>query len=89
MPAAHWLRLSMVRGVGPMLGRNLVQAVGGIDGLWAADEKSLTEIEGVGSQLLTALRQSVPDSAQATQRPPAVHESPGRLAQSADEGILS
>jgi DNA processing protein len=56
----------MVRGVGPMLGRKLVQAAGNIDGLWAADAKDLMEIEGVGSQLLTALRQSVPDAAQAT-----------------------
>lgn len=66
MSAAHWLRLAMVRGVGPMLGRKLVQAVGGIDKLWASGTQELAEIEGVGSQLLKALRQSVPDAARAT-----------------------
>jgi DNA processing protein len=64
--AAHWLRLAMVRGVGPLLGRKLVQAVGSIDGLWASSARELAEIEGVGPQLLDTLRQSAPDSAEAT-----------------------
>jgi len=62
--AHHWLRLAKVHGVGPILGRKLVQATGNIDSLWSADAKDLAQIEGVGSQLLHALRQSAPDSAQ-------------------------
>jgi DNA processing protein len=64
--AAQWLRLALVRGVGPLLGRKLVQAAGGIDDLWASSTRELAEIEGVGPQLLNALSQSAPDSAQAT-----------------------
>ena len=60
--AAHWLRLAMVRGVGPLLGRKLVQAVGSIDALWVSSARELAEIEGVGPQLLDTLRQSAPDS---------------------------
>jgi DNA processing protein len=56
----------MVRGVGPMQGRKLVQAAGTIDNLWTGDEGALAEIEGVGPQLLNALSQSDPDSAEAT-----------------------
>lgn len=63
---AHWLRLAMVRGVGPMLGHKLVQAAGNIDELWTSGARELSEIEGVGPQLLNALRQSAPDSAEAT-----------------------
>lgn len=66
MSAAHWLRLAMVRGIGPILGRKLVQAAGNIENLWSTEANDLVEIEGVGSQLLQALRQSVPDSAQTT-----------------------
>ncbi len=62
---AHWLRLAMVRGIGPMLGRKLVQAVGDIDCLWASSRRELAEIDGVGPQLLNALSQSASDSAEA------------------------
>jgi len=62
----HWLRLAAVRGVGPMLGRKLVQAAGGIDALWMAGAGSLSKVAGVGPQLLHALRQSEPDVAGAT-----------------------
>jgi DNA processing protein len=56
----------MVRGVGPMQGRKLVRAAGTIDNLWAGDTGELAEIEGVGPQLLNALSQSAPDSAETT-----------------------
>jgi len=59
----HWLRLSMVHGVGPMLGRRLLAATGGMDALWAATAGELKSIDGMGSQLLAALAASHPDPA--------------------------
>jgi DNA processing protein len=49
-----------------MLGRKLVQAAGTIDNLWTGDAGELAGIEGVGPQLLNALSQSAPDSAEKT-----------------------
>ncbi|MFQ5518444.1 MAG: DNA-processing protein DprA [Mariprofundus sp.] len=60
--AKHWLRLSMLRGVGPLLGRKLVAAAGGIAGLWAMNQETLQEIEGVGPQLLVAFQQREADA---------------------------
>lgn len=55
--AKHWLRLSMLRGVGPVQGRRLVQAIGDIRSLWSAAPETLLEIDGVGEKLLAALQQ--------------------------------
>ena len=65
-PAAYWLRLAAVRGVGPVLGRKLAQAAGGIEALWTTGAGQLAEMEGIGPQLLKALGQSAPDSTDAT-----------------------
>jgi len=65
-PAAHWLRLTMVRGAGPVLGRKLVQAAGSIETLWATGAGQLSALDGVGPQLLMALRQSTPDAVKTT-----------------------
>jgi len=56
----------MVPGIGPMLGRKLIQTVGGIDALWMSSTQQLAEIEGIGPQLLKALKQSTSDAAEAT-----------------------
>jgi len=48
----------MVRGIGPMLGRRLIQAVGNIDQLWQQSDSELQALDGVGPQLIKALRQS-------------------------------
>ncbi|MBL4775004.1 MAG: hypothetical protein JKY87_02970 [Mariprofundus sp.] len=64
--AALWLRLAMVRGVGPMLGRKLVHTVGDIESLWRQSEAALQSIDGIGAKLLTALHESQPDSALAS-----------------------
>lgn len=53
--AAGWLRLSMVRGVGPMLGRRLVSACGGIEALWRASPDELAAVPGVGERLVAAI----------------------------------
>jgi len=59
--APQWLRLAMVRGIGPMLGRRLVRAVGGIDQLWQQSPTELAARDGIGPQLLRALHQSQTD----------------------------
>ena len=63
--AAGWLRLAMTRGIGSMLGRKLVRAVGGVELLWQQTTAELKAVEGIGSQLLSALGQSRADAADA------------------------
>lgn len=53
--ALQWLRLSMVHGIGPMLGRRLLAATGGIEALWAATADELRAVDGMGQQLVTSL----------------------------------
>ena len=54
-----WLRLAMVRGIGPMTGRRLVQASGGIERLWSQSPQVLKTVDGIGPQFLTALGQDL------------------------------
>ena len=61
--AIEWLRLAMLRGVGPVQGRRLVEAAGDIATLWKASPVELLGIEGVGDKLVAALRQSTPEAA--------------------------
>lgn len=63
--AAAWLRLAMTRGIGSMLGRKLVRAVGSIELLWQQTAADLKAIEGIGTKLLSALGQSRADAADA------------------------
>jgi DNA processing protein len=62
--AKDWLRLSMAQGVGPVLGRKLVRAFGGIDALWSATPAQIRDVEGVGARLQSALQQSRRDHLQ-------------------------
>jgi len=56
--ALAWLRLAMVRGIGPMTGRRLVQAVGDVQNLWSQPVLALKAVDGVGPAALTALAQN-------------------------------
>jgi len=60
--AKQWLRLAMVRGVGPLLGRKLIHAVGSVDELWQQSHTSLQALHGIGPQLIAALEQSRAES---------------------------
>ncbi|WP_347239242.1 DNA-processing protein DprA [Mariprofundus sp. KV] len=60
--ARLWLRLSLVRGAGPMLGHRLVDAVGGIEALWQRDSETLANIDGIGPALLRSLQASSAES---------------------------
>jgi DNA processing protein len=60
--AELWLRLSLVRGAGPMLGHRLVESVGGVEALWRGGIESWSEIDGVGPALLKSLQASSADS---------------------------
>lgn len=53
-----WLRLWQARGVGPRIGRALVEAVGSVERLFDADDAELARVPGVGPRLLEALRAS-------------------------------
>jgi len=52
-----WLRLAMLHGIGPMLGRRLVAELGGIEQVWSMDSTGLKAIDGVGPRLLATLEQ--------------------------------
>lgn len=60
--AQLWLRLSLVRGAGPMLGHRLVDAVGSIEALWQSGSETLSQIDGIGPALLKSLHASAAES---------------------------
>jgi len=61
--ASDWLRLSLVRGIGPCIGRNLVDVSGSIAAVWNNSPADWRHIDGIGHKLIQALQQSGPDQA--------------------------
>ncbi len=61
--ASGWLRLSLVRGIGPCIGRQLVNASGSVETVWNNNPADWQHIDGIGSNLIRALEQSDPDQA--------------------------
>jgi len=55
----------MTHGIGPILARRLIQAVGSIEQLWSASARQLQQIDGIGPQLLHALASSKPQQVNA------------------------
>ncbi|MDQ6967805.1 MAG: DNA-processing protein DprA, partial [Mariprofundaceae bacterium] len=52
------LRLSLVRGVGVCLGRQLAEVYGSFEAIWNKTPSEWAQIEGIGPKLLAALTQS-------------------------------
>ncbi len=61
--AEHYLRLSLVRGIGPHIGRMLVRAAAGADRVWSNSIREWKNREGVTERLIAALQSS--DSSEA------------------------
>jgi len=61
--AADWLRLSLVRGVGPRIGRQLVHIRGSVEAVWNNNPANWQHIGRAGNKLIQALQQSDPDQA--------------------------
>ncbi len=61
--AAAWLRLSLVRGIGPRLGRQLVAACGSVESLWRKSPAEWAGFAGIGTKLIQALAHTRPDHA--------------------------
>ncbi len=59
--ASGWLRLSLVRGIGPCIGRQLVSASGSIAAVWNNSPADWRHIDSIGNKLVQALKQSDPD----------------------------
>jgi len=57
--ALAWLRLAMARGIGPMTGRRLAQAAGGIEKLRSLPMRELQAMDGIGPAVLSALAQNL------------------------------
>jgi DNA processing protein len=58
MALRHWLQLSLTDGIGPILGRRLVEAAGNVEAACAADGKLLREIGAKSSKILPSLREA-------------------------------
>ncbi len=56
--ATAWLRLAMVPGIGPLLGRQLVQAAGSAEAIWRKPARAWSDIPGIGPRLIHTLQQS-------------------------------
>ncbi|MFQ5581327.1 MAG: DNA-processing protein DprA [Mariprofundaceae bacterium] len=56
--AVAWLRLAMVHGIGPLIGRQLVRACGSIEQVWQFSAADWHDIDGVGPRLVQALAKS-------------------------------
>ncbi len=63
--ALVWLRLAMVHGIGPVTGRKLVQAVGGIENLWSLPIRELQTIDGIGPAAISALKKNIDQTVEA------------------------
>jgi len=59
---AAWLRLVATPGIGPVNGRLLVSACGGVRELWQRTPAELKLIEGIGDKAIAALACSPPDA---------------------------
>lgn len=59
--ASGWLRLSMVRGVGPRIGRQLISVSGSIEAVWNRKAADWLPVHRAGAGLIRALEQSSPD----------------------------
>ena len=57
------LRLSLVRGVGACIGRELFEVCGSFERIWQYSEQDWAQIDGVGATLIEALKQSTPHHA--------------------------
>jgi DNA processing protein len=44
----HWLTLSLTQGIGPILGRRMIEAAGGVEAACRADANLLANVEGIG-----------------------------------------
>ncbi len=59
------LRLSLVRGIGPCLGHQLVKVYGSFEAIWSKRPSEWAKVEGIGPKLLAAVAQSDIKQAQA------------------------
>ncbi|MDQ6954697.1 MAG: DNA-processing protein DprA [Mariprofundaceae bacterium] len=57
-PAMAALRLSLVRGVGVYIARQLLEALGSYESVWHSSDSQWAQIEGIGPKLLSALKGS-------------------------------
>jgi len=61
--AADWLRLSLIKGIGPVSAFKLVQACGSVSGIWRMGPDGWRIIDGIGSKTCATLAASNPDAA--------------------------
>lgn len=58
MERAYWLAWSQVRGLGPVLLKRIYQTFGSMAEAWQALPTDLQQVEGIGGQTLTSIRQA-------------------------------
>ncbi len=64
----HWLRLVCTPGIGPVNGRQLAAASGGVGAIWLSQPADLLRVEGVGERAIKALAASTAEQAESIMR---------------------
>jgi DNA processing protein len=59
MPLRHWLQLSLTEGIGPILIRRIIDAVGGVEQACEARINLLRNVEGIGGAKATKIHESL------------------------------
>src|SRR5215212_8962598 len=63
----HWLQLSLTSGIGPILGRRLIEAAGSAELATLLTRRELQQIEGIGMAKAQAVADSLKESAADTE----------------------
>jgi DNA processing protein len=64
----HWLALSLTDGIGPILGRRVIEAAGGVETACTAREPLLRQVEGIGTARAGRIAASLAGSLEAAGR---------------------
>ena len=68
MGLQHWLALSLTDGIGPILGRRLIETAGSIEAAVAAREPLLRQVEGIGTAKAGCIAASLAAAPEAAKR---------------------
>ncbi len=62
MAIEHWLTLSLADGIGPIIGRRIIEACGSVEAASDATAAQLRQIEGIGASKASSIADSIAES---------------------------